>query len=101
MDWTNLAIIAIGGLTPAVTLFGVWALKLAYSKIPASLMFVAAPLIGILANKGLEWIAGHSGDYTAIAAAGLGLLAIVIREFITTINAKGLGGPVSQTKAMF
>lgn len=101
MDWSSVALQVITALTPVVTLVAVWGLKLAWSKIPAAWIFIAAPLAGMVVNYALTWISGHSGDYSAMIAAALGLLAVVLREFLTTLASKGLIGSVSVTKSMF
>lgn len=100
MDWMNVAVMAITALTPVLSFVAVWALKLAYSKIPAAWLFVAAPLAGTVVNYGLKWISGHTDSYNAVIAALLGLLAVVLREFITTVQTKGFLGPVSTTGKM-
>ena len=101
MDWSSVALQVITALTPVVTLVAVWGLKLAWSKIPAAWIFGATAVAGMLINYVLTWIAGHSGDYSALKAAGLGLVAVILHEFLTTIASKGLLGSVSVTKSMF
>lgn len=101
MDWNSVAVQLITAVTPVVTLVVVWALKNVWAKIPASFMFVVTPLAGILLNYVLSWIAGHSADFSVILGAVLGLLAVVIREFLSTLASKGLFGSVTATPKMF
>jgi len=84
-----------------VVFVSVWGLKFLWSKIPASLIFVIAPLFGLILNFALSWISGHQGDFSPVLAALLGWLATVIRELITTLQVKGIGGSVTVTKGMF
>jgi uncharacterized membrane protein AbrB (regulator of aidB expression) len=100
MDWNNVAILAINALTPVVSFAGVWLLKLLWNKIPAAWMFVAAPLAGVLFNYAVSYLSGPNVNFTPIVAAIAGLGAIVLREFLTTIQTKGLSGSVSQSKSM-
>ena len=101
MDWNSVAVQAVTALTPVVTLVAVWLLKLAWSKLPAAWIFVVTPIFGTMANFALSWLAGHAGDYSALVGAVLGLFAVVLREFITTLQAKGVSGAVTETKIMF
>lgn len=101
MNWNNVAVQAITALTPVLVLVLVWALKLAWSKIPATAIFFVAPLIGLAVNFALSWIAGHQAEFSPLVAAVLGSLATVLREFITTVQTKGINGPVSETRIMF
>jgi hypothetical protein len=101
MDWTKVLVDAVAALTPVIVGAAVWALKAAYAKIPASWIFIITPILGILINYGTGWIEAHVVNYPAAVAAVLGLLAVVLREFISTLQVKGLGGSVSQTKGMF
>ena len=100
MDWTQVGVDAIAALTPVIVGVLVWALKNAYSKIPATWLFVVTPVLGIVINYGTGWIDANVGTYAPLVAAVLGLLSIVLREFITTLQAKGLFGSVSKTKGM-
>lgn len=100
MDWNNVAVMAITALTPVVSFVAVWALKLAWAKIPAAWMFVAAPLAGLVLNYAMSYLAGPNVQFAPLVAALAGLGAIVIREFLTTIQAKGLMGSVSSTPKM-
>lgn len=100
MDWNNVAVMAITALTPVLSFVAVWALKLAWSKIPAAWVFVATPLAGVLFNYLLTYLAGPNVQFTPILGALAGLGAIVIREFLTTVQSKGLSGPVSSTTRM-
>ena len=99
MDWTNVAVLAIAALTPVVSMVAIWALKLAWSRIPAAWIFIVAPLVGILGNYLLSWL-GNQAPANAILGAVLGLLAVVLREFLSTLQAKGINGPVSRTTGM-
>lgn len=91
---------AIAALTPVLGVVVLWALKVAWSKVPASIVLFAAPVVGILLNYGLSYLAGHApGD--PLAAAALGMLAVYLREFGSTLATKGFAGGVSITKAMF
>lgn len=101
MDWNNVAVQAITALTPVLVLVLVWALKLAWSKIPATAIFVVAPILGLMVNFALSWIAGHQSEFSPVMAAALGSLATVLREFLTTVGTKGVNGAVSETKIMF
>jgi hypothetical protein len=100
MDWMNVAVLAIGALTSVLTMVAVWALKLAWSKIPASWLFIVSPLVGMLLNYLLSLIAA-AVPANPVIGAFLGLAAVIIREFLTTLQTKGLFGSVSQTKGMF
>jgi hypothetical protein len=99
MDWMNVAVLAIGALTSVLTMAAVWALKLAWSKIPASWLFVVTPVVGIVLNYALSYM-GNVIPANPLIGALLGLAAVVIREFMTTLQAKGLFGPVSKTEGM-
>ena len=100
MDWNAVAVMAITALTPVVSFVAVWLLKLAWAKIPATWMFVAAPLAGLVLNYAMSYLAGPNVQFTPLIAALAGLGAIVVREFLTTIQSKGLMGPVSSTNRM-
>jgi hypothetical protein len=100
MDWNNVAVQAIMALTPVLSFVIVWGLKLAWAKVPAAWVFVVAPVAGIGLNFALTYIAGPDVQFTPIIGAFAGLGAIVIREFLTTIQAKGVMGPVSSTPKM-
>ena len=100
MDWNNVAVMAITALTPVVSFVAVWLLKMAWAKIPAAWMFVAAPLAGLGLNYAITYLTGHAADFSPLVAALAGLGAIVIREFLSTIQSKGLMGPVSPTTRM-
>lgn len=99
MDWTNVAVTAIAALTPVLTMVAVWALKAAYSKIPAAWIFIVSPIIGIGINFAISWLSSQVPS-SAVVAAVLGLLAVVLREFLSTLQAKGVTGQVTPTKGM-
>lgn len=91
---------AITALTPIVGLFVLWALKLAWSKVPASIILIAGPMLGIALNYGLAYMTNHpAGD--PVLAAFLGAVATWLREFGSTVVSKGMAGPVSTTKLSF
>lgn len=100
MDWMNVAVLAVGALTSVVSMVAVWGLKLVWSKIPAAWLFVASPIAGIVLNYLLSYL-GNVIPANPLVGALLGLAAVVIREFLSTLQSKGLNGPVSQTKGMF
>lgn len=100
MDWNNVAVMAITALTPVLSFVAVWALKLAWAKVPASWLFAAAPIAGMALNFVMTKLAGPDVQFTPIIAALAGLGAIVIREFLSTIQAKGVMGAVSTTPKM-
>lgn len=91
---------AILALIPITTLFVVWGLKLAVSKIPASAVIFAVPIIGVVLNYALAWLIAHP-PADPILAAVFAALATYAREAITTVNTKGINGPISVTKLNF
>jgi hypothetical protein len=97
MDWTLVGVNAITALTSVVVMVGVWALKLAWDKIPASVVLFVTPVLGIAVNFGLSYLASHPPQSVLVAAAA-GLFATVLREWWSTLATKGLSGPVSVTK---
>ena len=99
MNWEDIGLQAITALTPVLTFVIVWLLKMAWSKIPASIVLFAAPVVGILVNFGLSYISGHQPSSLLLAAL-LGVLATSLREWLTTFQQKGLTGAVSQTNRM-
>ena len=99
MNWEDLGVQAIVALTPVLTFVIVWLLKMAWSKIPASIVLFAAPVVGILVNFALSYLAGHQPSSLLLAAL-LGVLATSLREWLTTFQAKGLTGSVSETPRM-
>lgn len=101
MDWSAVAVQAVTALTPVLVLVLLWGAKLVWSKVPASLVLIAAPILGMLINFGAGWLTGHQGDFSPLVAAILGALATFLRELGTTIQTKGMNGPVSVTKIMF
>lgn len=100
MDWNDVAVQFVVAVTPVLTMVALWGLKLAWSKIPASIVLFAAPVAGIVLNFALNYLLGHP-PASPVVAALLGALAVVIREFISTLSTKGLSGSVSVTKGMF
>lgn len=98
-DLTKIVVSAIAALTPVLSVAVLWALKLAWSKIPASLILFLAPLLGMAINFGTGWVEGHPVA-SPIAAAALGALAVYLREFASTVLSKGFLGPVTVTKGM-
>jgi hypothetical protein len=99
-DVKKAGIDAITAMTPVVGLFVLWALKLAWSKIPASLVLIAGPVLGIVLNYGIAYMTNHpAGD--PVLAAFLGAVATWLREFGSTVMSKGVTGSVSATKASF
>jgi hypothetical protein len=99
MNWEDIGLQAITALTPVLTFVIVWLLKMAWSKIPASIVLFAAPVVGILVNFALSYLAGHQPSSLLLAAL-LGVLATSLREWLTTFQSKGLTGAVSQTNRM-
>jgi hypothetical protein len=100
MDWSSVGVQAITAITPVATLVLLWAVKLAWEKIPASIVLFAAPVVGLLLNFGISYISGHPASDPVLAAA-LGALAVFLRELATTLGTKGMTGSVSVTKGMF
>lgn len=99
MDWEKVGVDAIVALTPVATFVLVWLLKLAWSKVPASIVLFAAPVVGVLVNFGLSYLVGHPPSSLLVAAL-LGIVATSLREWLSTFQEKGLAGPISQTKGM-
>lgn len=99
MDWMNVGVLFVGAVTSVVTMVVVWALKLAWSRIPASWLFIVTPIVGIGLNYLLSLMSAIIPANPLVGAL-LGLAAIIIREFLSTMQSKGFTGPVSQTKAM-
>lgn len=99
MDWTSVGVDAITALTSVVVMVGVWALKLAWSKVPASVVLFATPVLGIVVNFGLSYLASHQPQ-SVIVAALAGLFATVIREWWSTLATKGLSGGVTPSKGL-
>lgn len=100
MDWKDIGVQAINALTPVLVLVLVWAAKLGWSKIPASVVLFAAPVIGIAVNFALNYISGHPAADPVVAAA-LGALAVFLREVGSTLVTKGVSGSVTPTKLSF
>lgn len=101
MDWTNVGVQLIVAVTPVATLVILWLLKMAWAKIPASFVLFLTPVVGIVVNFGLSWYSGHEGSFSPLVAAALGMLATVLREWITTLQTKGISGVTTPTKASF
>ena len=100
MDWTSVAVDLILAVTPVLTMVLLWGLKVAWSKVPGSAVVFLAPVLGIVINFALNWYQGHPVANPVIAAAA-GMLAIALREFISTLSTKGVSGSVTITKGMF
>jgi hypothetical protein len=98
-DFKQVGVNAIAALTPVLAVVVLWGLKLAWSKIPASIVLFAAPVVGIGINYAIAWITGHPASDPIVAAA-LGAVATYLREFASTLASKGLIGSVSVTKGM-
>lgn len=98
-DITQVGIAAITALTPVLSGLVLWVLKAAWSKIPASMVLIAAPIVGIAVNFATAYIASHPPTSLLLAAA-LGALSVYLREFVSTIQTKGWVGEVSATKFM-
>jgi len=99
-DLNAVAVDAINALVAPTTLLVLWALKAAWSKIPASIVIFAAPVVGMGINYALSYLAGHPPASPVIGAL-LGMVATYAREFGTTLASKGLTGPVTLTKLNF
>lgn len=91
---------AILALTPIVGVFVIWALKLAWSKVPASALLVAGPVLGIGINYALTYLAGHPPADLVLGALA-GAVATWIREFGNTLVTKGALGATTPTKLSF
>lgn len=99
-DMSALAVAAIVALTPVLSVLVLWGLKIVWAKIPASWMFVASPVVGLLINFALNWIAGNAANFSPVVASILGALAVYLREFLSTLATKGLLSPVTKTPNM-
>lgn len=91
---------AIAALTPVLGVVVLWGLKVAWSKVPASIVLFAAPVVGMLLNYGLSYLSGHV-PVDPLAAAALGMLSTYLREWGSTLASKGLSGPITPTKFTF
>ena len=91
---------AILALIPVVTLFVVWGGKLLFSKIPAAAVIFAVPMIGIVLNYLIAWLAGHP-PADPILAAVFAAVATYARELVTTVGTKGVSEPITVTKFSF
>lgn len=100
MDWSNVGVEAITALTPVAVMVLLWGLKLLWSKVPASVVLFAAPILGIAVNFGLNYLSSHPPQNVFVAALA-GLFATVLREWISTFTTKGVSGPVSVSKVSF
>lgn len=96
-DLNAAALSAITALTPVATMLLVWGLKFLWQKIPASAIFIVTPVVGAAINYGLLWYDGNVGAFSPVVGAALGWLAIALREFLDTLQTKGLNGSVSLT----
>lgn len=98
-DYRRLIVDLISAVTPVLTVVVVWAFKLAWAKLPASVVVFAAPVLGIVLNYLVAWIAGQSPS-DPIVAALLGTAGVYLRELLSTLSTKGLTGSVTVTKSM-
>lgn len=89
-DWGALLLTAANLLTPVATVALVWALKLAWARIPANLIMPATWLIGPLVNYALNWVNGSVESFNPTVGVIFGWLAIALREWLTTLP-KGFG----------
>ena len=99
-DFKSLGAQAILALTPVLGVVILWGLKVAWSKIPASIVLFAAPVLGIVVNYGIAYLTGHV-PADPVAAAALGALAVYLREFASTLATKGITGAITPTKLTF
>lgn len=99
MDWKDVGVQAITAITPVATLVLLWLAKLGWEKIPASAVLFAAPVAGLAINFALNYLTGHPAS-DPVVAAGLGALAVFLRELGSTLATKGVSGSVSVTKGM-
>lgn len=97
-DFKKLAAEAITALVPIFTVAVLWVVKLAWSKIPAAVVVFAAPVVGILGNFLLSWVTGQQASDPVVAAL-LGAAGTYLREVLSTLATKGLGGGITVTKA--
>lgn len=98
-DYRRLIVDLISAVTPVLTVVVVWAFKLAWSKLPASVVVFAAPVLGIVLNYLAAWIVGQTPS-DPIVAALLGAAGVYLRELLTTLGSKGLSGSVTVTRSM-
>jgi hypothetical protein len=98
-NFVEVGVNAIAALTPVLSVAVLWVLKLAWSKVPASLVLFAAPVVGMLIEFGLSYLAGHPPTNVLVGALA-GSLGVYLREFASTLVSKGFGGSVTITKAM-
>lgn len=98
-DYRRLIVDLISAVTPVLTVVVVWAFKLAWAKLPASVVVFAAPVLGIVLNYLAAWIVGQTPS-DPIVAALLGAAGVYLRELLTTLGSKGLSGSVTVTKSM-
>jgi len=90
---------AITVLTPVLTGFALWGLKWVWNRVPAAAVLALAPFIGIAVDLGFNWVAGHP-PANPVMGALLGALATYLREFVTTLDTKGITGRVTKTEGM-
>lgn len=98
-DYRRLIVDLISAVTPVLTVVVVWAFKLAWAKLPASVVVFAAPVLGIVLNYLAAWIVGQTPS-DPIVAALLGAAGVYLRELLTTLGSKGLSGSVTVTRSM-
>jgi hypothetical protein len=99
-DLKAVGVAAINALIAPLSVLVLWGLKLAWSKIPASVVLFAAPIVGMAINYATSYLTGHVPT-DPLAAAGLGALAVYLREFGSTLAAKGFAGAITPTKFTF
>jgi hypothetical protein len=98
-DYKKLAVDLITVVTPVLTVLVLWGFKLVWSKLPASIVVFAAPALGIALNFLLSYVTGQNHS-DPIVAALLGSAGVYLREILSTLQSKGLAGPVTATKGM-
>ena len=91
---------AVTLLTPVIGLFVLWAFKGLWAKIPANLVLIAGPVLGIVINYGAAYLIGHAPADPLVAAA-FGAAATWLREIGSTTASKGLLGSITPTKLLF
>jgi len=87
-DLTDAGVLAINALIPIVVPFVVWGAKSLLPKIPKA----ALPMLAVVAGMGLDWFLGFvgAGSWGPLAGAGLGALAVFLREVVHTLKNHGL-----------
>jgi len=99
IDWVQVGSQALAALTPILVFLFVWVFKSLWSQIPASVVVFSTPILGYIVDYVLSYITGLAPASPLVAAA-LGLLAIALREILTTLQTKGFSAPVTITKRM-